>query len=107
MDEEFYPVRKRLVGNSKSEKDAVILVDIGGGLGHDLAEFRTKHIDTDSDIRGRLILQDKPDVIAQVAPETSRGLEVSVHDFFTEQPIRGKSSSSFFMSFSIAYLDSD
>lgn len=66
-------------------------MDVGGGLGHDLVEFKTKHSDTNPNVRGRLILQDKSDVIAQIVPETAIGLELCAHDFFTEQPVRGKS----------------
>ena len=91
MDDDFYPVRERLVGSFVHDKDAVLLVDVGGGLGHDLAEFKTKHVDINPGVRARLILQDKPDVIGQIKPETANGLELSGHDFFTEQPSRGKS----------------
>ena len=92
MDEDFYPVPERLAGSSTPEEDAVLLVDVGGGLGHDLAEFKAKHPDTNSNVRGRLVLQDKPDVISQIAPETAIGLELTAHDFFTEQPVRGRYS---------------
>lgn len=92
MDKDFYPVAERLVGSSTPDEDAVLLVDVGGGLGHDLAEFKTKHPDTNPHVRGRLILQDKPDVISSIAPETAIGLELSAHDFFTQQPVQGKST---------------
>ena len=102
MDEDFYPVPERLAGSSTPEEEAVLLVDVGGGLGHDLAEFKAKHPDTNPSVRGRLVLQDKPDVISQIAPETAIGLELSAHDFFTEQPVRGKNSQLFYM-FAIAH----
>ena len=88
MDDDFYPVPQRLASNSKSDKetDAVLLVDVGGGLGHDLAEFRAKH----PGILGRLLLQDKPEVIAQITQETAQGVELTAHDFFTEQPVKGR-----------------
>ena len=87
MDDGFYPVRERLAGSVTLDKEAIILVDVGGGLGHDLAEFRRKH----PSICGRLVLQDKADVIAQISPETAHGLELYAHDFFAEQPAKGKS----------------
>lgn len=96
MDEDFYPVRERLAGNSTLDKEAILLVDVGGGLGHDLAEFKRKHPDIDPKVCGRLILQDKPDVIAQIPPETAHSLELSAHDFFMEQPARGESALSCF-----------
>lgn len=89
MDERFYPVRERLGQEltSKDGSDSVLLVDVGGGLGHDLKDFQTKH----SDLSGRLILQDQPSVIAQIEPETAKGIDLTAHDFFTEQPVKGKS----------------
>lgn len=64
MDEDFYPVSERLAGNSTPDKDTVLLVDVGGGLGHDLAELKAKHSDINPNVRGRLVLQDKADVIS-------------------------------------------
>ena len=91
MDKGFYPVRERLAGSPKLDKEALLLVDVGGGLGHDLAEFKKKCLDVDPQVCGRLILQDKAEVIAQIQSETALGLELSAHDFFTEQPAKGKS----------------
>lgn len=39
MDSNFYPVEERLIKDMDTNDDAVLLVDIGGGLGHDLTEF--------------------------------------------------------------------
>jgi hypothetical protein len=68
--------------------DDVLLVDVGGGVGHDLAEFRRKW----PGVKGRLVLQDLGEVIEQAKAmnrETERGVEATVHDFFTEQPVKG------------------
>lgn len=87
MDPDFYPVRERLLEGLDGAEDAVLLVDIGGGLGHDLAEFRRKYPRSP----GRLILQDVPAVIAQTG--TAAGLDATiepmVYDFHTEQPVVG------------------
>jgi hypothetical protein len=87
MDPDFYPVRERLVDGLDDAEDAVLLVDIGGGLGHDLAEFRRKH----PHAPGRLILQDVPAVIEQtgVAAGLDSTIEPMVYDFHTEQPVVG------------------
>lgn len=85
MDEGFYPVKERLNnGMKKDEKDEVLLVDVGGGIGHDLLEFKKKI----PDISGRLVLQDQPHVIRQI-DQISNGIESIAHDFFTPQPIKG------------------
>ncbi|KAH6640167.1 S-adenosyl-L-methionine-dependent methyltransferase [Chaetomium tenue] len=85
MDPDFYPVQERLVqGLDTTTADAALLVDIGGGLGHDLAEFRRKH----PRAPGRLVLQDVPAVIAQTAG-LDASIEPMVYDFHTEQPVVG------------------
>ncbi|KAL2014928.1 hypothetical protein VTK56DRAFT_6817 [Thermocarpiscus australiensis] len=42
MDRGFYPVEERLIKGAKADPDAPFLVDIAGGVGHDLDEFRRK-----------------------------------------------------------------
>ncbi|KAL3447643.1 S-adenosyl-L-methionine-dependent methyltransferase [Aspergillus insuetus] len=85
MDVGFYPVPELARGVAG---DNVLLVDVGGGVGHDLAEFRRKW----PGVEGRLVLQDLGEVIEQAKVmnrETERGVEAVVHDFFTEQPVKG------------------
>ncbi len=86
MDEGFYPVNERLVQGIKSGKEEVAVVDLGGNVGYDLQELRSKH----PDLPGRLVLQDRPDIIAKVA-DIDEGFEAMSYDFFTEQPIKGMS----------------
>lgn len=55
MDEDFYPLKESLGYDTQShDKIDVFLVDVGGGLGHDIEELKAKH----PGIRGRLVLQD-------------------------------------------------
>ncbi|KKY22658.1 putative hydroxyindole o [Phaeomoniella chlamydospora] len=84
MDEDFYPVESSLVKGARTDADAVMLVDVGGSLGHDIVEFYHKH----PKAPGRLVLQDLPAVIEHVK-DIERTIEPMSHDFFTEQPIRG------------------
>ena len=81
-DEGFYPLTERIGQGLDPERP--LLVDVGGGLGHDLLELRTKH----PELSGRLILQDQADVIKQVGDSEKR-IELVVHDFFTPQPVKG------------------
>jgi hypothetical protein len=86
MQEAYYPVQERLVKGSKqddNDDDAVFLVDVGGGRGHDLEGLKQAH----PNIKGRLILQDRPEVVSLAG--LSPGLEKMVHDFNTPQPIKG------------------
>ncbi|KAI0176482.1 putative O-methyltransferase [Hypoxylon sp. FL1284] len=79
VDPGFYPVSERL---AHGFDDGVLLVDVGGGRGHDLQELKAKH----PSLPGRLILQDQSDVVATVS---ARGeFEATTHDFFTPQPVK-------------------
>ncbi|KAI0023074.1 O-methyltransferase [Xylariomycetidae sp. FL0641] len=65
-----------------------LLVDVGGGIGHDLRGFRAAH----PEMAGKLVLQDTPGTVAGVAPGPGPGpppFEVMGHDFFTPQPVKG------------------
>lgn len=85
MDRDFYPVRERLVLGMDANPDAAFLVDIGGSIGHDMAEFVSKF----PDVPGRLVLQDLPEVIGGIV-DLDKRIERMPYDFLTEQPVKGK-----------------
>ena len=85
MDSGFYPVRDRVEQGMTQNANEVAIVDVGGGMGHDLAELRKKQ----PTVPGRFILQDLPQVIEQIS-EPIEGIEVMAHDFYTEQPVKGE-----------------
>lgn len=66
-------------------KESVLLVDIGGNQGHDLMKFHQ----TFEEARGRLILQDLPQVIGSIPTLDEWRIEKMSYDFFTPQPIMG------------------
>ena len=88
MDKGFFPVEERLIHGSKREKGEVLLVDIGGGLGHDLEEFKHKH----ATLLGerRLILQELLKTTIQGAKRMRPWMEAMAYNFFTPQPIKGE-----------------
>ena len=63
------------------DKQALILVDVGGGLGHGMHRFLAKY----PTAKGRLVLEDLPEVIDQVQP--TNDITLLAHDFFQQQPI--------------------
>src|SRR5271154_1582894 len=74
-----------LSGNyiSKSPLDTV-LVDIGGGVGHDLIAFKQQY----PSLPGKRILQEIPVVIESIKGLPA-GIDATKHDFFAEQPVKG------------------
>lgn len=61
-----------------------LVVDIGGGKGHDLKKFHAKHPEIPA---GSLVLQDLGDILKGV--EAADAIAIQPYDFFTPQPVRG------------------
>ena len=81
---DFFDIDDILLNGAHNGPDATLLVDIGGGEGHDIAEFYRRR----PDAPGRLVLQDLPPVIDSIQDLTSK-VERQKYDFFTPQPIKG------------------
>ncbi|GAB1205335.1 hypothetical protein APSETT445_004009 [Aspergillus pseudonomiae] len=77
---DFYPWEERLA----SDADRVLLVDIGGGKGHDLVRFKEK-----KNPAGRLILQDLSEVIQDIQAPLTQGIEAQGYSMFDPQPVCG------------------
>ncbi|KAL4936765.1 hypothetical protein BDV06DRAFT_85935 [Aspergillus oleicola] len=87
---EIYPVAEKLALNpaeSNSSDDRVLLVDIGGGVGHDLVALRKAF--PSFALPGRLILQDLPHIVSGIKEPLPDGISAIPHDIFTPQPIVG------------------
>jgi hypothetical protein len=81
---DIYPAMERLAPGASTDPEAVMMVDIGGGQGHQAIAMKKKF----PGLPGRYIVQD----LAYGLPlEENRTDEVEfmVHDFLTEQPIKG------------------
>ncbi|OKL59219.1 hypothetical protein UA08_05527 [Talaromyces atroroseus] len=97
FDPGFYPVTERLIDGFDASKQGVLLVDVGGGKGHDVAAFVAQHTCSQQQqqqqhLPGRVVLQDREPVIASVmaaAKANELPFEAQAHDFFTPQPIKG------------------
>ncbi|KAK8024422.1 O-methyltransferase- family 2 [Apiospora rasikravindrae] len=86
MAPDFVPVQELLVEGADPSPEAVFMVDVGGGLGHDLLEFHRYH----PSVLGKLIVQDLPQVVGSIVPsEENNSLTPLAHNFFEEQPIKG------------------
>lgn len=85
MDDGFYPVEEKL-GADFTEGN-VLLVDVGGGLGHDIEELKEKCLGLVQ--RGRLVLQDL-EATVKAARRARPWIDAMVHNFFTPQPVKGR-----------------
>ncbi|KAI1660054.1 putative O-methyltransferase [Daldinia decipiens] len=75
---DWYPIQELIDG---AVPDSALLVDVGGGKGHDLIAFHERYPH-----KGRLVLQDFViDTIGDLDP----AIDPMYYDFFTEQPIKG------------------
>ncbi|GKZ83431.1 hypothetical protein AnigIFM56816_008524 [Aspergillus niger] len=72
------------IGN-RSLEDRVLLVDIGGGKGHDISGFKRKY----TEIKHQLIVQDLPKVIEDIQEPLIEGIKVVGYNMFDPQPIKG------------------
>lgn len=68
-----------------------LVIDVGGGLGHDLHLFDQKHPGYSS----QLVLQDLPDKVTH--PTCSTKIRRSAHDFFTPQPESDRGARSYYL----------
>ncbi|KAK2809734.1 hypothetical protein FQN50_003579 [Emmonsiellopsis sp. PD_5] len=77
---EYLPIKSKLSGKPESEP---LVVDVGGGIGHDLIALQ-KEVPS---LTGRLIVQDIPAVIDDIK-NLPMGVEAMRHDFFQPQPVK-------------------
>lgn len=76
-----YPVKEETKNWDASKP---VYVNIGGGIGHQCAQFKEKF----PDVPGRVILEDLPHSIEKAL--STPGVENIAHNFFEPQPIKGK-----------------
>ncbi|KPM45247.1 hypothetical protein AK830_g1290 [Neonectria ditissima] len=84
MHPSIYPVEETLFPGADTSPDAPLVVDVAGGLGHDINEFKKMY----PNHPGKLILQDLPVVIKDVK-NIDTTIKLQDHDFLTEQPVKG------------------
>jgi hypothetical protein len=80
---DVYPT-EAIAAAAKEQPDAPLIVDVGGGKGHDLIKFKTLYPEVAA---STLILQDLPDILKEVS--TNDAITIQPYDFFTPQPIKG------------------
>lgn len=78
------PVHDLLLRGARADPAAPLLVDVGGGEGHDIQAFARAF----PHALGTLVLQDLPLVVESIR-ELDGGIVRMGYDFFTEQPVKG------------------
>ncbi|KOC12451.1 putative O-methyltransferase [Aspergillus flavus AF70] len=73
-----------LLEGAKLDDASPLVVDLGGNTGTDISYVLAKHPDIPA---GSLVLQDLPEVIANV--HVDKKITAMVHDFFLPQPVKG------------------
>lgn len=68
------------------DPETPVFVDVGGGIGSQCAILKSKL----PNLPGRVILQDLPVVLQHALP--TEGVEVTAHNFWTEQPVKGNNN---------------
>lgn len=81
---DVYPFKK-VISDQKPATNDPVAVDIGGGKGRAIRQIRSLC----DGLPGRYILEDQEHVIRSIVPPPD-GIEMVPHDFFTEQPVKGK-----------------
>ena len=72
----------------EKEPERSFIVDVGGGKGQAMLAIETE---CSKFFGGKVILQDLPIVIDSLKSENLPGIEPTVHDIFTPQPVKSKS----------------
>ena len=80
-----YPAERELSRGLKQGPEAVLVVDVGGGRGHEISKFHRQF----PNLTGKLIVQDRPETITSFNPNLDNIIFMS-HDFFTEQSVKGE-----------------
>lgn len=82
-----FPVGEILFQDATKGSADVLLVDVGGGHGYNLAAFKKRY----PNAPGKLVLQDQPAVIDEIQ-DLDEGIMRMEHNFFSPQLIKGKPS---------------
>lgn len=82
---DIYPVKDRL--ETGFDTESAMFVDVGGGHGQKTIALKKRF----PELPGRFIVQDTPQVLGGAAKddEAYKGLELTPHDFFAPQPVKG------------------
>lgn len=79
---DWFPVQEQIIDGWSADRP--LLVDIGGGRGHDIEGFKQRFPIG----AGKLVLEDLSSVVEDIQ-ELDSGIQRIKHSFFEPQPIKG------------------
>lgn len=84
---DWFQVQEHIIDGASTDPNRALVVDIGGGRGHDLMLFKKRF----PNAPGKLVLEDLPTVIDEAAPGLeAAGIEGVKYDFFKDpNPVKG------------------
>ncbi|KAF2875895.1 S-adenosyl-L-methionine-dependent methyltransferase [Massariosphaeria phaeospora] len=85
---DYYPVEGKLRANA----DGILLVDVGGSVGHDVIKFQQRF----PNLPGRLIFEDFLTVVSS-ATDLAAGIEAISHDFFRPHPASVRGAKAYYL----------
>ncbi|KAI4122409.1 MAG: hypothetical protein LQ338_005832 [Usnochroma carphineum] len=75
---DIFPFTERIADGFRNDPEAVMLVDVEGGIGHEIQAIKQYY----PSLPGRFILQDTPETLKRAL-----AVESMEYNFFTEQPV--------------------
>jgi demethylsterigmatocystin 6-O-methyltransferase len=83
----IFSVNDFTINSNDTDRERVLMVDVGGGAGHQCMALRQAH----PELKGRIVLQDLPGTIAMTDSDALQGLGIDAqsHDFMTAQAVTG------------------
>lgn len=80
---DFFPAEEGIGKGARRDPEAIMFVDIGGGMGHEGLALKKRY----PNLPGRFVNQDLPQIVSD---QKLHGIESIAHDFFTPQPLKDK-----------------
>jgi hypothetical protein len=78
----IFPFHSELSKLETTDETALV-VDVGGGLGHATKQIKALC----GDVKEKVILQDRPEVLDDIKEDLGVGIEKMGHDFFKPNPV--------------------
>jgi hypothetical protein len=80
----IFPFHSEL-SKQETTDESVLVVDVGGGLGHATKQIKALC----GDVKGKVILQDRSEVLDNITEDLGGGSVKMGHDFFMPNPVKG------------------